>query len=178
VEICRFGNPSQTTRTGEGILKDRGWELGDDGSSEWLGPSETSVLRGHEFPLMPLDPSNRFHAFKTVGITRFEGQPAIQIAMTDELGRPLTAFFSLSTHLSAGLIVKSARSGVTLRICFHSWKMTSRVNLVNHVNILLGCDTFVFGLKAMILNAAEDAALEIPTGTRSCLSRNEEYVQP
>jgi hypothetical protein len=146
------------------ILDGRGWELGDDGRSEWLGASEISVLRGHEFPLMALDLSKRFHAFKTVGITQFEGQPVIQIAMTEELGHSAAAFFSLSTHLSAGLTVQSARSGETFTIRFDSWKMTSGVNLVNHVTILLGSDPFVFDFKTLILNAADDAAFQIPGG--------------
>jgi len=136
--------------------------LGDDGSSEWLGDSKTSVLRGHEFLLMALDPSKRFHAFKTVGIMQFEGQPAIQIAMTDEPGHPLADIFSLSTHLPRGLSVKSARGGVTLKIRFLSLKMTSGVNIVNHVTMLLGSGTLVFDFETLILNAADDAAFQIP----------------
>jgi hypothetical protein len=149
-----------------GILNGRGWQLDDDGRHEWIDASETPVLRGHEFQMMALDLRKRFHDFKTVGNTEFEGQLAIQVSMTDELGHPAGAYFSTSSHLLLGLTVTNARSGgpSTLRIRFDSWKLISGVNVVSHVTILAGAETWIFDFTSLKLNAANDEAFQIPVG--------------
>jgi len=147
-----------------GIVNGRGWQIGDDGRPESIDASETAVLRGHEFPLIAMDLRKRFHDFKTVGRAKFEGQPAIQVDMTDELGHPAAAYFSPSSHLLEGLSVTSARSGGPITVRFDSWKLVGDVNLVSHVTIRAGSDTFVFDFKSLILNAADDKEFEIPKG--------------
>ena len=147
-----------------GIVNGRGWQIGDDGRPESIDASETAVLHGHEFPLIAIDLRKRFHDFKTVGSAKFEGQPAIQVDMTDELGHPAAAYFSPSSHLLEGLSVTSARSGGPITVRFDSWKLVGDVNLVSHVTIRAGSDTFVFDFKSLILNAADEKEFEIPKG--------------
>jgi hypothetical protein len=147
-----------------GIVNGRGWQIGDDGRPESIDASETAVLRGHEFPLIAIDLRKRFHDFKTVGSTKFEGQPAIQVDMTDELGHPAAAYFSPSSHLLEGLSLTSARSRGPITVRFDSWKLVGEVSLVNHVTIRAGSDTFVFDFKSLILNAADEKEFEIPKG--------------
>ena len=94
----------------EGILEGRGWQLGGGGHPESVDTIEVSVLRGHEFPMMALDLRRRFHDFKSIGRAQFEGQATAQIAMTDDLGHPAIAHFSLTSHLPVGLILANART--------------------------------------------------------------------
>jgi hypothetical protein len=155
-----------------GILNGRGWQIGEDGRPESIDASETAVLRGHEFPMIAIDPRNRFHDFKTVGTTKFEGQPAIQVDMTDELGHPAAAYFSPSSHLLEGLNVTNARSGGPITIRFDSWKSVGDVALVNHVTIRAGSDTFVFDFKSLILNAADEKEFEIPKSATKMTAPN------
>ena len=86
----------------EGILDGRGWQLDDSGRPESIDAIETSVLRGHEFPMMALDLRRRFHDFKPIGRAQFEGQSTNQISMKDDLGQSASAYFSLTSHLLAG----------------------------------------------------------------------------
>jgi hypothetical protein len=150
-----------------GILDGRGWQLRDDGRYEWIDASETFVLRGHEFPMMALDLRKRFHDFKTVGNTEFEGQPAIQVSMTDELGHPASAYFSLSSHLLSGLTVTNPRTGgpSPLKIRFDSWKLIGGVNVVSHVTILSDSEKWIFDFTSLKLNAANDSEFQIPHGS-------------
>ena len=149
-----------------GILNGRGWQLGDDGRYEWIDASETSVLRGHEFQMMAIDLRKRFRDFKTVGNAEFEGQPAIQVSMTDELGHPASAYFSTSSHLLLGLTVTNAHSGgpSPLKIRFDSWKLIGGVNVVSHVTIVAGSETWIFDFTSLELNAASDKEFQIPGG--------------
>lgn len=149
-----------------GILNGRGWQLGDDGRYEWIDASETSVLRGHEFQMMAIDLRKRFQDFKTVGNAEFEGQPAIQVSMTDELEHPAGAYFSMSSHLLLGLTVTNARSGgpSLLKIRFDSWELIGGVNVVSHVTILAGSQTWIFDFTSLKLNAASEKAFQIPDG--------------
>lgn len=148
-----------------GILDGRGWQLGQNGRPEWIDATETSVLRGHEFSLIALDLRKRFHDFKTIGRTQFEGQPANRIAMTDELGNPATSYFSLTTQLPIGLTVTNARAGGprTITIRFDSWRLTDGVKLVSHVTIFHGSRIWVFDFKTLKLNSAGKEAFQIPT---------------
>lgn len=147
-----------------GILNGRGWQLADHGRAEWIDTSETAVLRGHEFPMMAIDLGKRFHDFKTVGTTEFEGQRAIQVAMTDDLGHPAAAYFSPSSHLLEGLTVTNARTGGPITIRFNSWKSVGDVKIVSHVTIRAGSETYVFDFKNLNLNADDAKTFEIPNG--------------
>jgi len=155
-----------------GILNGRGWQIGDDGRAEWIDAPETAVLRGHEFPMIAIDLRKRFHDFKTVGSTKFEGQSAIQVDMTDELGHPAAAYFSPSSHLLEGLSVTNARSGSPITVRFDSWKLVGEVTLVDHVTIRASSDTFVFDFKSLILNAADEKEFEIPKSATKMTAPN------
>jgi len=147
-----------------GILNGRGWQLADDGRSESIDEVETSVLRGHEFPMIAIDLRKRFHDFKTLGVLEFEGQQAMKVAMIDELGNPAAAYFSLDSHLLEGLTVTNARSGDPLTILFDSWKLIAEVKIVSHVTIRADSETYTFDFKSLDLNAADHKILEIPNG--------------
>lgn len=147
-----------------GILDGRGWQLGDNARYESIDAIETFVLRSHEFPLVALDLRKRFHDFKTVGRTQFEGQPTIQLAMTDELGHSANGYFSLASHLPVGVTGTNPRPGgpPAITTLFDGWKVTGGVNLVSHVTILYGSEKFVFDFKVLTLNTADKNAFQIP----------------
>lgn len=147
-----------------GILDGRGWQLSANGGYEWIDPIETFVLRGHEFPLMALDLRRRFHNFKTIGRTQFNGRPTNQISMMDELGHSASGYFSLASHLPVGLTVTNPRTEGprTITVQFDGWRLTGGVNLVSHVTILYGSETWVFDFKTLNLNAADNKVFQIP----------------
>jgi hypothetical protein len=146
----------------EGILDGRGWQLDDSGRPESIDAIETSVLRGHEFPMMALDLRRRFHDFKPISRTQFEGQSTNQISMKDDLGQSASAYFSLTSHLLAGIIATNSRTGKPATIRFDTWRLVGRVNLVSRVTISYGAETWVFDFKTLILNAADQNAFQIP----------------
>jgi ketosteroid isomerase-like protein len=152
----------------EGILDGRGWQLDDSGRSESVDTIEASVIRGHEFPMMALDLRRRFHDFKSVGRAQFEGQTATQIAMTDDLGNPASAYFSITSHLPVGVISTNPRTGKPATIRFDTWRLLNGVNLVSHVTILYGGEAWVFDFKTLTLNTADNKVFQIsetPTGS-------------
>jgi hypothetical protein len=151
----------------EGILDGRGWELDDRGRSESIDDIEVSVLRGHEFPMMALDLRRRFHDFKSLGRAQFEGQATTQIAMTDDLGHSVSAYFSLTSHLPVGLISTNPRTGRPATIRFDAWRSVSGVNLVSHVTILYDAETWVFDFQALNLNTTNNKTFQIPGTTGS-----------
>jgi hypothetical protein len=154
----------------EGILDGRGWQLDDSGRPESIDAIEVSVLRAHEFPLMALDLRRRFHDFKSIGRAQFEGQLTTQIAMTDDLGHPGNAYFSLTSRLPVGVIGTNPRTGKPATIRFDTWKLVGRVTLVSQVTILYGGESWVFDFKTLNLNAADNNVFQIPetpTGRRN-----------
>ena len=159
----------------EGILDSRGWQLDERGRSESIDAIEVSVLRGHEFPMMALDLRRRFHDFKSIGRAQFEGQATTQIAMTDDLGHPASAYFSLISHLPVGIITTNSRTEKPVTIRFDAWRLVCGVNLASHATILYGGETWVFDFKTLKLNAADNNAFQIPeaaSGSGSLPSRD------
>lgn len=153
----------------EGILDGRGWELDDSGRPESIDATEASVLRSHEFPMMALDLRRRFRDFKSIGRAQFEGQWTSQIAMSDDRGQPASAYFSLTSHLPVGLISTNSRTGKPATIRLDAWRVVGGVNLVSHVTILYGGETWVFDFKVLNLNATNNKTFRIPgtTGHRN-----------
>jgi|SRR5208282_132595 len=146
----------------EGILDGRGWQLDDSGRPESIDAVEVSVLRGHEFPMMALDLRRRFRDFKLIGRAQFEGQATTQIAMTDGVGQTANAYFSLTSNLPVGLVSTNSRTGKPATIRFDAWRVVDGVNLVSHVTILYGGETWVFDFKTLNLNAADSKVFQIP----------------
>ena len=148
----------------EGIHDGRGWSQNADGTYEWVDATEVSVLHGHDFPMMVIDLAKRFHDFKTIGRVQYEGEPAFQVAMTDELGHPATIYFSLDTRLPLALVTTNARTSTPLTITdrFDAWATVSGVKLVSHVTILYDSDRFVFDFKTLSLNTADTDTFTIP----------------
>lgn len=148
----------------EGIHDGRGWSQNPDGTYEWIGSIEVSILRGHDFPMMAVDLAKRFRDFKTIGRVQYEGQPALQVGVTDDLGHPATIYFSWDSHLPLALTTANPRAATppTVTSRFDAWKSVNGVRLVSHVTILYGSDSFVFDFKSLILNTADDQTFRIP----------------
>jgi hypothetical protein len=151
----------------EGILDGRGWQLDDSDRPKPIDAIEVSVLRAHEFPMMALDLRRRFHDFKSIGGAQFERQATMQIAMTDDRGHPTQAYFSLTSHLPVGIISANARTEKPITVRFDAWRLVGGVNLVSHVTILYGGETWVFDFKALNLNGTNDRTFQIPGIGRS-----------
>jgi len=148
----------------EGIHDGRGWSQNPDGTYEWIDATEVAVLRGHDFPMMAVDLARRFHDFKTIGRVQYEGQPAVQVDMIDDLGHPATIYFSSDSRLPLAVTVANLRAAAppTITSRFDAWRSVDEVKLVNHVTILYGTDTFVFDFKVLTLNAADDHTFRVP----------------
>jgi hypothetical protein len=114
--------------------------------------------------MMAIDLTRRFHDFKTIGRVRYEGQPAVQVGVTDDLGHPTTIYFSPDSHLLLALTKTNPRAAtppmVTSR--FDAWRSVNGAKLVSHVTILYGSDSFVFDFKTLTLNTADNQIFKIP----------------
>jgi hypothetical protein len=148
----------------EGIHDGRGWSQNPDGTYEWVDSTEIFVLRAHDFPMMAIDLARRFHDFKTIGRVQYEGQPAVQVSVTDELGHPTTIYFSSDSHLPLALTGTNPRAATppTVTSRFDAWRSVNGVKLVSHVTILYGSDSYVFDFKTLTLNTADDQTFTIP----------------
>jgi hypothetical protein len=137
----------------EGIHDGRGWSQNPDGTYEWVDSTEIFVLRAHDFPMMAIDLARRFHDFKTIGRVQYEGQPAVQVDVTDELGHPTTIYFSSDSHLPLALTGTNPRAATppTVTSRFDAWRSVNGVKLVSHVTILYGSDSYVFDFKTLTL---------------------------
>jgi hypothetical protein len=148
----------------EGIHDGRGWSQKPDGTYEWVDSTEVSVLRGHDFPMMTIDLAKRFHDFKTIGRVEYQGEHAVQVGVTDDLGHAATIYFSSDSHLPLALTTTNPRAATppTITSRFDAWRSVDGVKLVSHVTILYGSDSFVFDFKTLTLNTADDQRFKIP----------------
>jgi hypothetical protein len=148
----------------EGVLDGRGWSLTKDGKPETIDAVEVAILRDHDFPFMALDLIKRFHGFGAARRAQFEGRPVSKIAMTDEFGRAATAYLSAESHLPVAIVKTPAGRGATqtVTIRFDAWRPIGEVQVVSHATILMGVQSWVFDLRTIEINAANDQEFEIP----------------
>jgi hypothetical protein len=165
----RFGNLSfqqffPDHKNIEGIHDGRGWSQNPDGTYEWVDSTEVFVLRAHDFPMMAIDLAKRFHDFKTIGRVQYEGQPAVRVGMTDDLGHATTIYFSSDSHLPLALTGTNPRAAIppTITSRFDAWRSVNGVKLVSHVTILYGADSYVFEFRTLTLNTADDQVFKTP----------------
>lgn len=148
----------------EGIHDGRGWSQNPDGTYGWVDAIEVSSMRGHDFPMMAIDLAKRFQNFKTIGRVQYEGQPAVQVGVTDDLGHAATIYFSSNSHLLLALVTTNARAATPAMVTsrFDAWRSVDGIKLVSHVTILYGSDSYIFDFKTLTLNTADAQAFKIP----------------
>ena len=97
------------------VNANRGWTRSAEGPSKLNAPT-ISMLRGHEFQLMPMVLPQRFSDWQLAGRAEFGGQPCEVLRAKDDLGQPAQVFIRRDDQRLAGFIIQDPRRSGTVRV--------------------------------------------------------------
>jgi hypothetical protein len=140
------------------------WTKKTNDEFDWLDKAGVSMIRSHEFQMIPLTLAERYTNFVVEGEAEYAGQPCVKIRALDELGKPFHLFFNSQTKLLAGMILPDVRSdtGEVVKVVFNTWKTIGTLKLPVKVTATDRAGEFVLNFHSIILNHVDEKMFKIP----------------
>jgi hypothetical protein len=134
------------------------------GTVEPLDSISASIIRAHEFQLLPIVMASRYCNIALAGQKEISGICCDVVRMTDELGHPRWAFFSRASHLWMGMTLTDPRKGEQepVHIVVDRWTAVDRVRLPSRVIASDTAGDFVLNFHTMRLNTVDPSIFAVP----------------
>jgi hypothetical protein len=131
---------------------------------DWLDKADVSMIRSHEFQMIPLTLGERYSNFVIEGEAEFAGQPCIKIRALNELGKPFHLFFNAQSKWLAGMILPDLRSNnnEVVKVVFNTWKTIGKIKLPARVTATDRAGDFVLNFHTLTLNRVDEKIFKIP----------------
>jgi len=144
------------------VVDDVGWSPGASSRDlRVLSPEMISMVRGHELHMMVLDVDRRFHDPATVGVAKFNGAPCTKVAMTDDDGSRVFAYYRQDDGMPAGFNFLD-QGGKPTTIVFESWTEVDGIRLVETLTLRRGDDVFTYDYREIRLNDVDESLFRVP----------------
>lgn len=133
------------------------------GAVEPLEPISASIIRAHEFQILPIVMRSRYRDLRMSGQEIFAGTRCHVVGMTDELGYPCRAYFSRETHLWAGMALTDPRQPEQfVRVRVDKWSRVDQVWLPSRVIASDSAGDFVLDFHTVTLNTVNPSIYLVP----------------
>jgi len=135
------------------IRYDSGFQVDSD-SVFSLPSNAVSIIKGHEFHEILIEPARRFHDFKEpVSITE-EGKIFYRVGALDNLNNPVELFFDAGTSELEMLTTRNpAEADEIIRLIYSNKKQIQGFALPMHVEIWQGEQKFIFDYTTVKINS-------------------------
>ncbi|WP_420641183.1 hypothetical protein [Candidatus Leptofilum sp.] len=129
-----------------------------------LAKASIAMLRGHEFQMMPLTLPERFDQMAVGTAASFAGKQCATIQAIDELEKPCTLYFDLTTGLMAGFVIvnPNGEAGETVQTVFNEWQMVDGIQLPRKVTATDSSGDFVLDFHTITLNKVDGTLFTVP----------------
>ena len=134
------------------------------GAVEPLDPISASIIRAHEFQILPLVMASRYCDFALAGQKEIAGRCCDVVAMTDQLGQPCQAYFSRASHLWIGMALTDPRrrEQAEVQVIIEQWAMVGGVRLPSKIIASDSAGDFVLNFHTIRLNVVDPAIFAVP----------------
>jgi hypothetical protein len=134
------------------------------GQASPLSKVNASMMRGHEFQMIPVIMSERYKNPVIESDTDFAEMRCHDVRMTDELGKTCHIFFDIKSKLMAGMIIENpiGEKGETVRIVFHQWKQIGKIKLPAKVTATDKNGDYIFNFYDITLNTVDRKIFKVP----------------
>jgi len=134
------------------------------GAAEPLDPISASIIRAHEFQILPIVMSSRYSNIALIGQQEFASTCCDVVGMADQLGKPCWAYFSRANHLWVGMTLTDPRRGeqAQVRLTIDRWAAVDQVRLPSKVTASDGAGDFVLNFHTIRVNTVDPSIFEIP----------------
>jgi hypothetical protein len=134
------------------------------GAVEVLDPISASIIRAHEFQILPIVMASRYCNIRLVGQKEIAGICCDVVGMSGELGQPCRAYFSRTSHLLVGMTLTDPRRGeqAEVQVIIDQWAMLEGVRLPSKVIASDTAGDFVLNFHTIRLNTVDPAIFAVP----------------
>lgn len=131
------------------------------GETDTLDAKTVSMIRGHEFQMIPLTLSERFTEICADGKTEFDGKECFAIQARDDINLPCTLYFDGESLCWLGaLLTNSQRVDETVRVVVNAWREVADVCLPARVTATDSSGDYVLDFQQLAVNATADHIFE------------------
>jgi len=134
------------------------------GAAEPLDPISASIIRTHEFQLLPIVMASRYSNITLAGQKEIAGVCCDVVGMIDDLGHPCWAYFSRASHVWMGMSLTDPRRGELepVHVMVDQWAAVDRVRLPSRVIASDAAGDFVLDFHTIRLNTVDPSIFAIP----------------
>ena len=131
------------------------------GETDTLDAQTVSMIRGHEFQMIPLTLPERFTEIRADGRAEFAGKECFAVQARDDLNLPCTLYFDSENFRWLGaLLTNSQRVNETVRVVVNEWREVANVCLPAHVTATDSSGDYVLDFQQLVVNATADHIFE------------------
>lgn len=144
-----------------GVRDSRGWACDTSRTVTALDPVTRTVVRGHDLHMLVIAPSWLTPPTREPDV-RWNGDSAIALRFSDELGAPLRLYLRLRDTLPLGLelVNHTGRGQREVRVRFEDWQPLHGVRLFRKATFEHGPNRFVYSYITLAVNALGTEAFQ------------------
>jgi len=134
------------------------------GAVEPLDPINASIIRAHDFQMLPIVMASRYSNNALAGQMEVAGMDCDVIRMIDQLGHPCWAYFSRASHVWVGMTLTDPRRGeaAEVQVVIDRWAAVGPVRLPSKVIASDAAGEFVLNFHTIRLNTVDPSIFAVP----------------
>lgn len=125
------------------------------GETHTLDAHSVSMIRGHEFQMLPLTLAERYAAPELTDAAQWNGEMCMRVLARDDLGFPCTHYFQSDIGRWMGMELTNPRQPDTqVRVLVQAWRTIENVALPASVSAVDAHGEYTFYFHTIVLNRA------------------------
>lgn len=125
------------------------------GEADALDVVSVSMIRGHEFQMLPLTLPERYRMPVLLDTVDWNGETCLRVRARDDLGSPCTHYFQTGTAQWMGMEVSNPRQpNAQVRVVVHAWRTCQEIALPVRVSATDTQGEYVFDFHTVLVNHA------------------------
>jgi hypothetical protein len=146
---------------------DIAWEISRSGQAAPASPMLRSIVRGHQYQMMPVMFESMFHDFALDGVEEFEGRRSVKVRAKNDLGFRTDLYFDAESKLFSGTRMHVPDGSETITTEFSEWTLVGGIKFPSVVTSTDKRGEYVCRFESITLNQVDPALFEVPPTVRA-----------
>lgn len=144
------------------VHADRAWEISRSGKATPASPMLRSIIRAHQYQMMPIEFQTMFRGFALEEASNFEGRPSVRVSAKNDLGFQTSLFFDAESKLLSGTLMQIPGGSETIKTAFNEWRTVGNIKFPSVVTATDKRGDYVCRFDSITLNKVDPALFEVP----------------
>lgn len=144
------------------VHADSAWEMSSSGKATPASPMLRSIVRAHQYQMMPIEFQTMFRGFALEGPADFEGRPSVKVSAKNDLGFQTSLFFDAKSKLLSGTLLQLPDGSETIKTVFNEWRTVGDIKLPSVVTATDKRGDYVCRFDSITLNNVDPTLFAVP----------------